>query len=75
MDEDQNRGLYGKYKVERIDGKSGPGQKHEECDYFVLDINHDPHARKALQAYIDSLYWSREYPELMKDLNYKLNGL
>lgn len=51
---DKTRGLYGKFLVSRQDGSSGSGQKHDGCDYFVLDITHDPHAKVALRAYAES---------------------
>ena len=38
---DPTRGLYDKFYVKRTDGKSEPGQKHENCKYFVLDLTHD----------------------------------
>lgn len=63
-------GLFNKFNVERTDGKSAPGQKHEECEYFVLDIDHDPHALPALKAYADSC--EADYPVLAKDLRAKL---
>jgi len=44
-------GLYEKFKVERTDGSSAPGKKHDGCRYFVLDITHDPLAAPALIAY------------------------
>lgn len=47
-------GLYEKFRVERTDGKSAPGQKHEGCRYFVLDVTHDPLAPPALRAYAAS---------------------
>ena len=59
---DTERGLYGKFHVERTDGKSAPGQKHDGCDYFVLDLTHDPHALPALVAYEQSC--NAEYPLL-----------
>lgn len=56
---DENRGLYGKYRVERIDGKlKGP--------YFVLAYTSDPHAAVALAAYADSC--ALQYPQLAADL-------
>lgn len=64
--DDTKRGLYGKYKIERLDGSSGPGGKHEKCMYYVLDLEHDKHAKAAIRAYADSC--AREYPELAKDL-------
>lgn len=58
-DSDQNRGLYNKYRVERVDGKQrGP--------YFVLDYQNDPYAAIAVFAYADVV--EREYPLLARDL-------
>lgn len=48
---DRTRGLYGKFIIKRIDGKSHPGEKHDGCEYFVLDLTHDPHAAAAIEAY------------------------
>ena len=63
---DEKRGLYQKYKIERSDGTSGPGGKHEYCPYFVLDLEHDKHAKAAIRAYAESC--AKEFPELAKDL-------
>jgi len=63
---DMHRGLYQKYRIERTDGRSAPGEKHHGCTYFVLDLNHDPHARAALRAYAESC--AETHPELAKDL-------
>lgn len=60
------RGLYGKFRVERTDGQSEPGEKHEGCEYFVLDLSHDPFAYQAIIAY--SHRCCVEYPELASDL-------
>ena len=60
------RGLYEKYKIERTDGSSGYGKKHEHCEYFVLDLSHDEHAGSALLAYADSC--EAQCPELAGDL-------
>lgn len=66
-DSDTNKGLYQKFRVERTDGSSAPGGKHEHCRYFVLDLDHDPHALLALKGYVISC---RQYfPELAKDLD------
>lgn len=51
---DKSRGLYRKYDVRRTDGRDAPGEKHHGCRYFVLDLDHDPHARTAIRAYADS---------------------
>lgn len=45
---DRNDGLYGKYRVRRINDPKG---KHDSCPFFVLDPRHDPHARTALLTY------------------------
>lgn len=64
--DDKNRGLYNKFKVERVDGRSAPGEKHANCSYLVLDLMHDPFARDAAIAYADSC--EQGYPLLAKDI-------
>lgn len=66
---DRTRGLYDKFIVQRTDGKSEPGQKHHDCEYFVLDLTHDKHAAAALRAYADSC--AEEYPMLAKGIRDK----
>lgn len=61
-----NKGLYNKFIVKRTDGKSSPGEKHENCEYFVLDITHDKFAIPALKAYAEAC--ADELPELATDL-------
>lgn len=51
MNDDKDRGFYGKYKIERTDGSSASGERHENCMYYVLDLNHDKFAFAALEAY------------------------
>jgi hypothetical protein len=51
---DRERGIYPKYMISRLDGSSEPGKKHEKCRYFVLDLDHDPHATPALFSYATS---------------------
>lgn len=60
------KGLYRKFTVERTDGSSGPGGKHEHCDYFVLDWTHDKFAVPAAMAYARAC--EGEYPGLARDL-------
>ncbi len=69
MDKHQ-AGLFNKFIVKRVDGKDKPWQKHDGCDYFVLDLTHDPHALPALKSYADSC--ESEYPNLAEDLRKKL---
>ena len=71
MPDDQKRGLYNKFKVERTDGKSARGEKHDGCEYFVLDMDHDEHARAAIAGYVQSLEDAEEYPALAADLRYR----
>ena len=66
---DHNLGLYNKYHVKRTDGSSRAGKKHAACEYFVLDLTHDKHARVALLAYAASC--RGEYPRLADDLRIK----
>jgi hypothetical protein len=63
---DHKRGLYNKYVVKRTDGSSEPGRKHSNCNYFILDLDHDEFARPALIAYAKACIDA--YPELYADL-------
>lgn len=72
MLKDTERGVYLKYHVERLDGRSDPGEKHENCFYFVLDVDHDPHALPALEAYADSC--KKSNPKLSRDLRKVIKG-
>ncbi len=54
MNDKRSLGLYDKYRVTRTDGADGPGGSHVGCDYFVLDLTHDPHAIPAILAYAES---------------------
>lgn len=63
---DAERGLYEKFRVTRLDDSP----RHDGCDYFVLDLNHDPHAIPALEAYAESCRES--FPVLAEDLDRQL---
>jgi hypothetical protein len=60
---DNNRGLYHKYDVTRVNDTTG---KHRECDYFVLDWRHDPYAVVAARAYAHAC--EAEFPVLAREL-------
>jgi hypothetical protein len=60
------RGIYRKFKVERTDGSSEPGGKHQHCQHFVIDLNHDPFAAAALEAYAKAC--AEDYPTLAADI-------
>jgi len=70
---DKEKGLYEKYNVSRVDGSSDIGEKHADCEYFVLDLTHDPHARVAMKAYVESC--ADDYPALADDLSVLLGNL
>lgn len=70
---DKTKGLYNKFRVERVDGSSEPGGKHHGCEYFVLDLTHDKHAKAALHAYAESC--KEEYPLLAADLFQKAGAM
>jgi len=63
---EKNKGIYNKFDIRRTDGKSEPGQKHENCRYFVLDLDHDKFAAAALRAY--AIACAKEHPKLSEDL-------
>lgn len=63
---DTEQGLFQKFVVTRTDGSSGPGGKHEGCEYFVLDIDHDPLHKPALEAYAYAC--ESTHPQLAADL-------
>lgn len=60
--------IYHKYDVTRTDGaEADPESKHfGGCFLFVLDIDHDPFAAKALSAYAEACH--RTHPELASAL-------
>lgn len=66
---DKTKGLFGKFYVTRKDGRDRPGEKHDGCEYFVLDLTHDPHAIPAIRAYAKSC--RADYPALAADLDSK----
>lgn len=68
------KGLFAKFEVRRTDGSDEVGGKHHGCDYFVLDLTHDPHAHAAILAYADSCE-SDGYVVLARDLRYKAKQL
>ncbi len=63
---DTTKGLYRKFHVEREDGRSAVGERHQNCEYFILDLNHDPFAMPAIKAYAEAC--RSEYPLLADDL-------
>ncbi len=65
-----SQGLYAKFIVNRTDHRDLPGYKHYNCDYFVLDLTHDPFAGAALSAYAGAC--EAEYPQLAADLREKV---
>lgn len=66
------RGLYGKFRVERVDERDQPGGDKAGAAYFVLDYVHDPYARVALGAYAQAC--AEGYPALAADLRAALDA-
>lgn len=58
----EEKGLYGKYKIEKTDGSP----VDPKAIYFTLRLDTDPYARKAIRAYIEAC--REEQPELARDL-------
>ena len=64
------QGLFRKYIIRRADGQDFQvTHKHFNCEYFVLDITHDPAAKAALKAYADAV--DETYPLLARDIRKK----
>ncbi len=63
------QGLFRKFEVHRTDGSDLAGGKHHGCRYFVLDVDHDPHAKAALTAYAAAC--ESTHPALARDLREK----
>jgi hypothetical protein len=62
----EQQGVFRKFEVRRVDGSDQPGGKHHGCEYFVLDVEHDPHAKAALLAYANSC--ALTHPALAADM-------
>lgn len=58
--------MFRKFEVTRTDGQSAPGQKHHNCKYFVLDLDHDPYAKAAMIAYATACM--NTHPQLARDI-------
>lgn len=59
-----------KYDVKRNDDRDRAGCRHHGCEYFVLDVTHDPFALPALKAYAEAC--AQAEPELAADLRAKI---
>jgi hypothetical protein len=66
MGGEQRMGLYNKYTVKRNDKTDEPGEKHHECQLFVMDLTHDPYAKSAILAYARACW--ETHPALAEDL-------
>ena len=64
IDDDAKKGLYRKYRVTRVSDSAG---KHDACEFFVLDWEHDKFAIPAALAYARAC--EAEFPELAADLH------
>jgi len=71
MTQQSAEGWFRKYTIRRIDGADLPGQKHDGCTLFVLDLTHDPCARIAALDYARQI--ERTKPNLAADIRYRVN--
>jgi len=62
----EQQGVFRKFNVQRTDGSDQPGGKHHGCEYFVLDVAHDQHAKQALEAY--AVACATTHPQLSADM-------
>lgn len=62
----EQQGLFQKFDVRRTDGSDSISGKHQGCEYFIIDISHDQHAKAALLAYAESC--KETHPQLSKDM-------
>jgi hypothetical protein len=68
-------GVYRKYRVQRLGDKPDRWgrKKHAECEYYVLDLHHDPFAAPALEAYAAAC--EKTHVELSADLRIKASDV
>ena len=59
-------GLYNKYVIKKVDGTP----MDEKADYFVLRLDKDKEARKALLIY--AIFIQEQNPKLYDDILFKL---
>lgn len=64
--------IYRKFNVTRTDGGDKPGEKHDGCFYWVLDVTDDPYARPALLAYAEAC--RETHPSLADDIHKLLDS-
>lgn len=62
-----------RYLVKRADGSSTPGGKHENCEYYVLDLDCEPLVHVALDAYATACEMA--FPVLSNHLKARVIGL
>lgn len=62
----QDGKVFNKFHVHRTDGRDHPGGDRENAKYFVLDVTHDPFARRALIAYTNEC--EETHPQLSADI-------
>lgn len=65
-----NPGIYRKYLVKRLRDRE---HKHRRCEFFVLDLMHDPFAAPALEAYAAAC--EKTHAPLATDLRIKASDV
>lgn len=69
---DKTKGIHDKFEITRVDGSSAEGGRHHGCDYFTIDMTHDPYAAPALLAYADAC--AKDHPLLAADLRARVGA-
>jgi Rad3-related DNA helicase len=64
VEDEQPGGLENRYRVEKL---VDPAGKHDRCKFFVLDPEHDVHARDALRQY--AIACKHSNPKLAQDID------
>lgn len=62
------QGLVHKYHITRVD----QSEQHPDCEYFVMDLTHDPYSVPAMVIY--ALAAGVEYPQLKDDILARYNA-
>ena len=68
----EQQGLFRKFDVRRVDHSDAPGRKHHGCRYYVLDLDHDPHAPAAMRGYAAAC--RATHPMLAGDIEAEFGG-
>lgn len=66
-------GLYGKFRVTRLDGRGLQGQDRADAEYYVIDLKYAKEAQEAVLAIVEAL--RDDFPTLAEDLDRVMSRL